>query len=316
MSGATHSPSGPSRPHGRLLRLRRSIRLWVTELVHIRDNPSYMLDGRARFRRFRVWLLPLFCLLCGAGCVLGGFALIPVLPKDTEVAFMLRLMLWATTYSVPGMPDVAGWQMVMLLGLWSILSVVAQLIAPAYAATAVTREIERRTLASLLVTPLEARSIVAGKVVAACYPCFLSGLCLIPLFALTACVGGLGLPLTLSAILSMAVCLFSRTAIGVACSAYCRSTGGAIFATYITVLFVLPTIQSILIMPLWLAVFLPKMIGMASTSMSSPFAMMSSMGAWTTVVTLLTMALDGILGYIALCVAQRRLDVLRGLGAQ
>jgi len=288
---------------------------WALEALHLGDNAVYLLDGRARWRRFRLWIGPIVCLALAGGSVLGGMALAPVLATNTELAVVLRMMLGMTAAAIPGLGDgVAGWQAVMLFGVWSVLGLIGQAVAPGLGAVSIARDAERRTLEPLLATPMTDRAIVVGKLMASSYPCFLAAVSVLPLFGFCAAVSEIGPWLALFGMASMAVQVFSRSAVGVACSALVRRSVPAVVAAYVMAFLGIPILQSVVMLPLQL-LFMHRM-GLFTGSMpvSGFSGMMTATRDLTVAATAVTAALDVLIGVLAIGLARRQLAAVRYSG--
>lgn len=288
---------------------------WVTEVLQLGGNAVYLLDGRARWRRFRLWIAPIACLLLAGGSVLGGLALAPVLATSTEMATVFRAMLGMSAAAIPGLGDgVASWQAAMLFGIWSVLGLIGQAVAPGLGAVAVAREVERRTLEPLLATAMTDRAIVVGKLAASGYPCFLAAVSLLPVFSFGAAVSEIGPWLALFGTASMTAQVFSRSAVGVACSALVRRSVPAVVAAYGMAFAGIPILQSVVILPLQL-LFMHRM-GLFTGSMpvSGFSGMMTATRDLAVAATAVTVALDVLIGVLAIGLARRQLSAMRCAG--
>jgi ABC-type transport system involved in multi-copper enzyme maturation permease subunit len=291
---------------------RGGSRAWLGDVRGLADNPVYLLDGRTRFRRFRAFLLPLMCTLFGAGAVAAGFGLVVPLRTQTEFAAAMRMMLELSAYSIPGLPEGnSAWQLVMIFGITTILSLLVQIVAPIVGAFAFSREIERRTMPVLLTLPLSGRTITVGKVAACAYPTVLSGLCMVPLFALVASVADLGVWLATGFVVTMAISMVSRTTVGVCCSAYTRSSLAAVVWVILLVWIGLPIVQSLVAMPISAAYMVPMMGTMMASTAPTPIAMIPSFRGLTLWMTLATTVLDALVCWLCLALTVRRIQRLR-----
>ncbi|HOS94302.1 MAG TPA: hypothetical protein PLD23_00360 [Armatimonadota bacterium] len=288
---------------------------WMLEALHLGDNAVYLLDGRARWRRFRLWIAPIVCLALAGGSVLGGLALAPVLATNAEMAVVLRMVLGTTAVAIPGLGDgVAGWQAVMLFGVWSVLGLIGQAVAPGLGAVTIARDAERRALEPVLATPMTDRAIVLGKLAASSYPCFLAALSVLPAFGFCAAVAEIGPRLALFGMASMAVQVFSRSAVGVAFSTLVRRSVAAVVASYAMAFVGIPILQSVVILPLQL-LFIHRM-GLFTGSMpvSGFSGMMAATRDLTVAATAITAVLDVLIGVLAIGLARRQLSAIRHSG--
>lgn len=113
-------------------------------------------------------------------------------------------------------------------------------LTPAYVATAISEEKERRTLEMLFSTPLSDREIVLGKLAARLT--HLGGVLLagLPVLALTQLWGGVNALFLLAAFVATTMNLLSVGAISILCSVLAQTTVGALLRAYAAILVVLP----------------------------------------------------------------------------
>lgn len=114
------------------------------------------------------------------------------------------------------------------------------LFLPALTAASITAEKERNTLGLLLLTKLSPTKIVLEKYLGRVFPMLCLTLLSLPLLGVAYTLGGLELSLLFEGVLRLAVTILMIGAIGVACSAWCRTTAGAFISTYAIVLALFP----------------------------------------------------------------------------
>lgn len=114
--------------------------------------------------------------------------------------------------------------------------VIASLMAPSFAAGAITGEKERMTYELLLATPLRPVAIVIGKMVASLTHLAMIIAGSLPIIVLCLPLGGLSFYEVLAAYLGLIVSVILFGAIGVACSSYFRRTSASLVVSYLIIL--------------------------------------------------------------------------------
>ena len=110
---------------------------------------------------------------------------------------------------------------------WSVL-----IFQPALMAGKLTYEKERESLSLLLLTGMSPSKILLEKFLAGLLPMASLLLLALPLGAITMSYGGVSLPLLLAGVAVVAAACLHFGAIAILCSAWCRTTTGAILAAY------------------------------------------------------------------------------------
>jgi ABC-type transport system involved in multi-copper enzyme maturation permease subunit len=106
-------------------------------------------------------------------------------------------------------------------------------LTPAFTATAVAEEKERRTLEYLLATDLENREIVLGKLASRLLALLLLLLGGLPVLSFVQFLGGVDPNLVLAGFAATAVTMLSLGSLGILNSVYATRPRGAIFSTYV-----------------------------------------------------------------------------------
>ncbi len=114
--------------------------------------------------------------------------------------------------------------------------VIASLMAPSFAAGAITGEKERTTYELLLATPLRPVAIIIGKMVASLTHLAMIIVASLPIIVLCLPLGGLSVYEVLAAYLGLIVSVILFGAIGVACSSYFRRTSASLVVSYLLIL--------------------------------------------------------------------------------
>ncbi len=114
--------------------------------------------------------------------------------------------------------------------------IVASLMAPSFAAGAITGEKERMTYELLLATPLRPTAIVIGKMVASLTHLAMIIVASLPIIVLCLPLGGLSVYEILAAYLGLIVSLVLFGAISVAASSYFRRTSASLTVSYLVIL--------------------------------------------------------------------------------
>jgi ABC-type transport system involved in multi-copper enzyme maturation permease subunit len=114
--------------------------------------------------------------------------------------------------------------------------VIASLMAPSFAAGAVTGEKERHTYEMLLASPLRPGAIVLGKMVASLTHLGMLILASLPIIVLCLPLGGVSVYEVLAAYLGLIVSVILFGAIGVFCSSYFSRTSSSLVVSYLVIL--------------------------------------------------------------------------------
>ena len=114
--------------------------------------------------------------------------------------------------------------------------VIASLMAPSFAAGAITGEKERKTYEMLLASPLRPGAIVLGKMVASLTHLGMLILASLPIIVLCLPLGGVSLYEVLAAYLGLIVSVILFGAIGVFCSSYFSRTSSSLVVSYLIIL--------------------------------------------------------------------------------
>jgi ABC-type transport system involved in multi-copper enzyme maturation permease subunit len=114
--------------------------------------------------------------------------------------------------------------------------ILASLMAPSFAAGAITSEKERKTYEMLLANPLRPSAILLGKLLASL--CHLAILIFssLPIVMLCLPLGGVSLYEVLAAYLAMLLSVVTFGVISIACSSYFQRTASALIASYLLIL--------------------------------------------------------------------------------
>jgi len=114
--------------------------------------------------------------------------------------------------------------------------VIASLMAPSFAAGAITGEKERMTYELLLATPLRPVAIIVGKMIASLTHLAMIIVASLPIIVLCLPLGGLSVYEVLAAYLGLIVSVILFGAIGIACSSYFRRTSASLVVSYLIIL--------------------------------------------------------------------------------
>lgn len=114
--------------------------------------------------------------------------------------------------------------------------VIASLMAPSFAAGAITGEKERHTYEMLLASPLRPGAIVLGKMVASLTHLGMLILASLPIIVLCLPLGGVSVYEVLAAYLGLIVSVILFGAIGVFCSSYFSRTSSSLVVSYLIIL--------------------------------------------------------------------------------
>ncbi|MFM2002239.1 MAG: hypothetical protein RI963_1665 [Planctomycetota bacterium] len=114
--------------------------------------------------------------------------------------------------------------------------VIASLMAPSFAAGAISGEKERTTFEMLLASPLRPGAIVIGKMVASLTHLGMLILASLPIIVLCLPLGGVSLYEVLAAYLGLILSVLLFGAIGIACSSYFSRTSASLVVSYLIIL--------------------------------------------------------------------------------
>ncbi|QEG39851.1 ABC transporter permease [Roseimaritima ulvae] len=114
--------------------------------------------------------------------------------------------------------------------------VIASLMAPSFAAGAISGEKERRTYEMLLASPLRPGAIVLGKMVAALTHIGMLILASLPIIVLCLPLGGISVYEVVAAYVGLIVSVVLFGAIGIAASSYFKRTSASLAVSYLVVL--------------------------------------------------------------------------------
>ena len=114
--------------------------------------------------------------------------------------------------------------------------VIASLMAPSFAAGAISGEKERLTYEMLLASPLRPGAIVFGKMVAALTHLGMLIVASLPIIVLCLPLGGVSVYEVLAAYLGLIVSVILFGAIGIACSSYFKRTSASLVVSYLLIL--------------------------------------------------------------------------------
>ncbi|MCA9187374.1 MAG: ABC transporter permease subunit, partial [Planctomycetales bacterium] len=114
--------------------------------------------------------------------------------------------------------------------------ILASLMAPSFAAGAVTGEKERKTYEMLLASPLKPAAIVLGKLLASLAHLAILIFASLPIVMLCLPLGGVSLYEVLAAYLGLTLSVITFGMISVACSSYFQRTAASLVASYLLIL--------------------------------------------------------------------------------
>ncbi len=114
--------------------------------------------------------------------------------------------------------------------------IIASLIAPSFAAGAITGEKERRTYEMLLASPLRPAAIILGKMVASLTHLAILIIASLPIIVLCLPLGGVSIYEVLAAYLGLVVSVLLFGAIGMLCSSYFSRTSNSLVVSYLVIL--------------------------------------------------------------------------------
>jgi ABC-type transport system involved in multi-copper enzyme maturation permease subunit len=182
--------------------------------MYLLDNPVLQRELLVNLRMSRAFMLLLVYLMILAAVVFFAW------PTET------RLDLTANPQSAKNLVDL------FFLGQY----ILASLMAPSFAAAAITSEKERKTYEMLLASPLQPSAIVIGKLVAALTHLAVLIFSSLPIVMLCLPLGGVSPYEVLAAYLGLiaSVCVFGM--ISVACSSCFRRTAASLVVSYLLIL--------------------------------------------------------------------------------
>ncbi|MEM9644645.1 MAG: ABC transporter permease subunit, partial [Planctomycetota bacterium] len=114
--------------------------------------------------------------------------------------------------------------------------VIASLVAPSFAAGAISGEKERQTFEMLLASPMRPGAIVFGKMVAALLHLGLVVIASLPIIALCLPLGGVSFFEVIAAYLGLLISVVVFGAIGIFCSSYFTRTSNSLVVSYLAIL--------------------------------------------------------------------------------
>lgn len=114
------------------------------------------------------------------------------------------------------------------------------LFLPAFTAASITDEKERNTLGLLFLTKLAPTKIVLEKFLGRIFPMLSLALLSLPLLGVAYTLGGVDSPLLVEGFVRLVATIIMVGAIGIACSAWCRTTAGAFLMTYAVLALLFP----------------------------------------------------------------------------
>lgn len=114
--------------------------------------------------------------------------------------------------------------------------ILASLMAPSFAAAAITGEKERKTYEMLLASPLRPAAIVLGKLLAALTHLAILVFASLPIVMLCLPLGGVSLYEVLAAYLGLSLSVVTFGMISIACSSYFQRTASSLVASYLLIL--------------------------------------------------------------------------------
>ncbi|RMF39713.1 MAG: ABC transporter permease [Planctomycetota bacterium] len=114
--------------------------------------------------------------------------------------------------------------------------ILASLMAPTFAAGAITGEKERKTYEMLLASPLRPWAIVVGKLVASLTHLIVLIVASLPIIMLALPLGGVSIYEVLAAYLWLVVSIILFGSIGLACSCWFRRTASSLVVSYLIIL--------------------------------------------------------------------------------
>ncbi len=132
-----------------------------------------------------------------------------------------------------GLQEVAQFGSTFFLTFLGLQFATVFLLAPAFTATAIAEEKERRTLEYLLATDLEDREIVLGKLVSRLLALLLLLVGGLPVLSFVQFLGGVDPNLVLAGFAATAMTMLSLGSLGILNSVHAPRPRGAVFSTYV-----------------------------------------------------------------------------------
>ncbi|MFC1758407.1 ABC transporter permease [Planctomycetota bacterium] len=114
--------------------------------------------------------------------------------------------------------------------------ILASLMAPSFAAAAITGEKERKTYEMLLASPLKPSAITLGKLLSSLAPLALLMIGSLPIVMLCLPLGGVSFYEVLAAYLGLILSIITFGMISVTCSSYFKRTSASLVASYLIIL--------------------------------------------------------------------------------
>ncbi|WP_164103029.1 ABC transporter permease [Candidatus Laterigemmans baculatus] len=182
--------------------------------MYVFENPVLQRELLVNLRTQRsFWLLALYQLLL-AGVVLAAW------PSDERLDL---------TENPPSARRLVN---LFFLGQY----VIASLMAPSFAASAISGEKERKTYEMLLASPLRPAAIVLGKMIASLTHLGMLILASLPIIVLCLPLGGVSVYEVLAAYLGLIVSVLVFGAISIAASSYFKRTSSSLVVSYLMIL--------------------------------------------------------------------------------
>ena len=114
--------------------------------------------------------------------------------------------------------------------------ILASLMAPSFAAAAITGEKERKTYEMLLASPLKPSAITFGKLISSLAPLALLMIGSLPIVMLCLPLGGVSFYEVLAAYLGLILSIITFGMISITCSSYFKRTSASLVASYLIIL--------------------------------------------------------------------------------
>ena len=182
--------------------------------MYIFNNPVLQRELLTNLRAPRAFVLLLVYQVILAGVVLIAY------PRD------IRIDLTNEFTKVQGLVDF------FFLGQFAI----ASLMAPSFAASAITGEKERKTYEMLLASPIRPWSIVLGKLIASLTHLTVLMIASLPIIMLCLPLGGVAIQEVVAAYVGLLASVFLFGSISIACSSYFKRTSASLVVSYAIIL--------------------------------------------------------------------------------
>jgi ABC-type transport system involved in multi-copper enzyme maturation permease subunit len=182
--------------------------------MYIFNNPVLQRELLTNLRAPRAFVLLLVYQVILAGVVLIAY------PRD------IRIDLTNEFTKVQGLVDF------FFLGQFAI----ASLMAPSFAASAITGEKERKTYEMLLASPIRPWSIVLGKLIASLTHLTVLMVASLPIIMLCLPLGGVAIQEVVAAYVGLLASVFLFGSISIACSSYFKRTSSSLVVSYSIIL--------------------------------------------------------------------------------